>query len=1367
MSPRLTLLALNLHGQQDTAQAAVELHRHVDIFCFSETLCDGVDYSNFDLPGFDAYHCARPPGARGHISGGVAVLVRRASGVPVVSVRADTAAGILWLSIADWKLTLAACYFSPPNSRVYRGTSGSINQHPLVALFEGVATARLDGMNCVIMGDLNIRVADRATDLPPEDESFPPDMPAELHDALRAWYSEVVPRQRVNSDMGVPPLHQPLANELMTGLLGACMVLLNGRAAGDEHGGCTYYQTAAQGGSSSTVDLAAVSVALWAAVESFCVMPHEDTASDHCAIRLTLRQTDMLPLSRRRLRVGAGAAVAPVVASGVAGVVDAAGTAGGAAADGAVGGATAHGAADTGAGAAATAATAAAPAAAGGAARRGGRVVLRPCLDDDAYIAALQELEGRCAELAEDLEAGRCSPALGVAAIVEILKLAAANAGITGSATQGAHRGRANPWFDGECATALAARRAAEAAARRARRPRSTVGAEERAALAAAARAARTKWKQLRRRKKLAYARDKQQRLIDLFYSRDARQFWRELQGNLGVKCPIADVHQWTRHFEELMAAPPTQAEAAQLDAEQQQARQELFDAHAQPTAAMAHLNDAACQDELLTILRALPTNKAADAQGLTCELVKIAALPPPLREEDRGSDRALSPASRAAARAAREQPVAPNLVRCLTLVVTSLMQSGQPLPRIMQCSVLQPIPKHHGDRHSMDSYRGICMSSLFSRIYESFFQMRLGQALSAQHLRAITQCGFRSRIGTQDALYTLQHLICKVRHARGQRLYAVFVDFKKAFDMVRRDLLLQRCEQLGVHGPFLQAMKVIYDNIMLRVRVNGRCGPEFATSRGTKQGSELSPLLFGMFIEQLHELIKLGVPGAGPVLGNITVPDILYADDVVLLSMNDPQQAQQLLDCLDLFCTLFDMEVNMGPHKTCAVVFRARGVTIPDGFRPVFRGQEVPIQDSYRYLGLVLHATKSISVSAEALAPSGTRAMHALLGKCKRSCITQFDMKCRLFDNQVGSVLSYGCQVWGPFMFAKRVVTSNACDNFADKVHLSYLRIMAGAARQTSRDVLLRDFNRHPVLFHWVRLAVRWWLKLSIMDEHRLARHAFESDIQLMLDGCKECWSYMLLHTLTQLGVICQQQWRSSSATVQSILQLGFDERAVVQALDQQLLKPWQEVSGLNPRNPALSTGIEKITHAAWVCPLVTDGPAEKAPHMHLCAPFAMLRRLACYRLGNHPLRVRTERMRRQQQDVLLPRQQRHCLVCGPGSRHAGGQHVEDLMHFMLDCPEYQHIREEGPFSNIFRPQSVFASRADHMLHIFHGKRHQRSLCIALHRMHNRRERVLRRQAAAPAAAGGGSDDDVDAPPEGFIPVNWGMLYDYSYDSD
>jgi hypothetical protein len=69
----------------------------------------------------------------------------------------------------------------------------------------------------------------------------------------------------------------------------------------------------------------------------------------------------------------------------------------------------------------------------------------------------------------------------------------------------------------------------------------------------------------------------------------------------------------------------------------------------------------------------------------------------------------------------------------------------------------------------------------------------------------------------------------------------------------------------------------------------------------------------------------------------------------------------------------------------------------------------------------LVLHATKKMRVAAAALAASGNRAMHAVLGRCRQQCITQFDFKCRIFDVLVEPTMSYG-QVWGLEVFVLTV---------------------------------------------------------------------------------------------------------------------------------------------------------------------------------------------------------------------------------------------------------------------------------------------------------------------------------------------------------
>jgi hypothetical protein len=67
-----------------------------------------------------------------------------------------------------------------------------------------------------------------------------------------------------------------------------------------------------------------------------------------------------------------------------------------------------------------------------------------------------------------------------------------------------------------------------------------------------------------------------------------------------------------------------------------------------------------------------------------------------------------------------------------------------------------------------------------------------------------------------------------------------------------------------------------------------------FDTHQGTKQGSEMSPTRFGLFIEKVHHLLKEKVPGAGPEFAKVRVQDNFHADDVNLMVVNNAKQLQE-----------------------------------------------------------------------------------------------------------------------------------------------------------------------------------------------------------------------------------------------------------------------------------------------------------------------------------------------------------------------------------------------------------------------------------------------------------------------------------------
>lgn len=874
--------------------------------------------------------------------------------------------------------------------------------------------------------------------------------------------------------------------------------------------------------------------------------------------------------------------------------------------------------------------------------------------------------------------------------------------------------------------------------------------------------AARKAYKRAVHRKKYQYEQECQIKQLDLFFSKSQRGFWRDFLGKRDSPCPVADVGEWTLWFQHIMGSVP---EAIHLTPAQSAAKDQLHRVHLQNPCHAECLNEPVELDEVALIMQGLPVGKSADVMGLTCELLKLATVRLHVVVAadvvDEGHPARVPPLPPEPISAGTSY-VSEPLIQCMSWVLGHM---GGEVPVMLQTSKLTPVLKSRANAEQWDKnmYRGISVSSIFVRVFDRLMHTRMDRFVEARELRAPTQCGFRKGHGTLDALFTLQHCIKRARWRR-QRMYAVFVDFKKAFDTVRRDLMVARCKQLGVHGQFLASLLMLYDKVTQRVVVNGVVGEPFDTHVGTKQGSELSPLLFGMFIDMLHELIRLKVPGAGPVLGSIRVSDLIYADDVLLIAMGDPAHAQQLLDCLDLFCVIFGMQVNTDPCKTCVVVFREPRSRAPtDVF--TFRGQVVPLRNNYAYLGLVVHATKGMVGALDALAAAGNRAMQTLQSRCRQQRLTQFDLKCRLFDALVEPILSYGSHVWGPDIFGCANFRAKPCHNSADKVHLAFLRHMIGCGKSTSIDVVLRDMNRLPLSYRWVLLASRWFVKLQGMQADRLAHNVLVADIELMLEGCRHCWTYQLLDTLSRLGAVPRAMWdhRSSlGVTKEHVLGINIVENMVKSALYKCFALRFQGMHH-DPRS-APSLEHDKCIHACWVLPPVLPGgdlemvrrPAQPK-HMKLCMSFKMLQCLARFRVGWHYLESHSARLKRHQAGtnrIAIPWCDRKCRLCSvptgpyyhgqPSSSSEGEVRnaTEDLRHFMLECPAYCHIRARFP--NVFGGAEVSApidSPSQHMVAIFACTK-QDDLAACIYSMDHHRTLCLRRETAAGISVPCAADD-------------------------
>ena len=283
-------------------------------------------------------------------------------------------------------------------------------------------------------------------------------------------------------------------------------------------------------------------------------------------------------------------------------------------------------------------------------------------------------------------------------------------------------------------------------------------------------------------------------------------------------------------------------------------------------------------------------------------------------------------------------------------------------LPDSWLVGIIKPIYKNKGNADDPSNYRPITILSCMGKLFTAVLNQRLTSFIEENNLLNENQCGFRKGYSTCDNIFVL-HAIIEYMKVRKLKLFSAFVDFEKAFDSVWRVALWSKLIKYNINGKILNIIKNMYSNIKSCVNFNGEQSKFFDCNNGLRQGENLSPILFSLFLNDAEDFLSQN-PQVGlniydqHIYSFLKIIVLLYADDTVLFAENENELEILLKDFWN-YCDAWKLNINV--EKTKIMVF---GERIRRKHFMEINNKIIEIVDTFKYLGVLFSKSRSFSLT-------------------------------------------------------------------------------------------------------------------------------------------------------------------------------------------------------------------------------------------------------------------------------------------------------------------------------------------------------------------------------------------------------------------
>ena len=362
------------------------------------------------------------------------------------------------------------------------------------------------------------------------------------------------------------------------------------------------------------------------------------------------------------------------------------------------------------------------------------------------------------------------------------------------------------------------------------------------------------------------------------------------------------------------------------------------------------------------------------------------------------------------------------------------------------------------GDKCQIENYRPIGVICNFAKLFESIIAYYLYNHVS--HCIAVEQHGFMKGRSVNTNLCNFTQYISDALDDKRQ-VDVIYTDISKAFDQVDHPTLLRKLHGYSVSDNLITFFNSYLTDRMQYVDCMGQRSLPYAVTSGVTQGSNLGPLLFLLFINDLVMAIQ--------------APKLLYADDLKIFNIVDNSKS-----CLSLqndinevvkWCADNKLKINIGK---CTVMTFTRKLTMTE-FDYQINEQNVTRVTAVKDLGVIFDQKLSFNPHIEHVSSQAIK----MLGFVIRSTKDFHNIKTlkTLYYAYVRSKLEYACVVWAPYYNAHIQSLERIQRKFCR--YLYYTEFASYPGRDVSYCEMLNLFGLISMEMRWKNCQITYLYKI------------------------------------------------------------------------------------------------------------------------------------------------------------------------------------------------------------------------------------------------------------------------------------------------